>query len=92
MWYLFALLAILGTGTAVLYWKTRSDMLGQATAVTKEATSKVEALEKTAQESRQEEHDDDVEEAVYVLESGDRERVIGFLIGSVRRKADPDFN
>lgn len=78
---------ILGCVWYVIKTKSTADKLPAAKAETKQAAEKATALEKTANEERQAEHDEDVEEAEQVLESRDRDRAIGFLIGSVRRKA-----
>lgn len=91
MVYAIVVIAILIVGCVAWVIKTKAtaDKLPQAQAETKQGAEKVEALEKTANEERQSEHDEDVEEAREVLESGSRDRAIGFLIGSVRRKAGP---
>ena len=87
MWYAAALIAIMAIGCVayILALKSTADKLPGEQAKTRQAVEKVAALEKTANDARQSEHDQDVAESKEVLKSGDVEHAIGFLRSSVRR-------
>lgn len=82
----FIAILIVGCVWYVIKTKATADKLPAAQAETRQAAEKADALEKTANDERQSEHDEDLEEAEEIRESGSRERAIGFLVGSVRRK------
>ncbi len=92
MWYVVALCAILAACGAAWWWSSESALVARSegySQVAKQGAEKVGALEKAAAESRQKEHEHDVEEAKAIASSGDVERAIGFLVGVRKDRAGP---